>query len=226
MAGAWETPKSAFDLVVGIPYSAACPLTMDYILSLVNLIKPGRTAVVSWKGLPVDVARNRLARDALQRGARHLFFVDSDVLVPPEAILQLVRWKLPIIAGVYWTKRGYVGVWRKDPDVPGMYNPVDKINPQSLVEVDAVAAGCMLIDTRVFKVVPEPWFKWAIEDPAVQAPGHLSEDIWFCNRAQEHGFRVFIDPTVKCEHEMLAGVDVGGKSQNIVYATELRRFPA
>lgn len=171
----------------------------------------------------MDVARNQLARESLRKQAKYLFFVDSDVLTSPEALLLLHRWHLPIVSGVYYTKRGYIGAWRRDPDVSGMYNPVAQMPTGGLVEVDAVAAGVLLIDTGVFRLLPEPWFQWTMKDPTVHEG--LSEDMGFSRLAQDHGLKILVDPQCVCWHEMLLPVDTTGKSENSIYKTDVRKVP-
>jgi len=182
---------------------------MDWIGALVDLDKPPNTKLISWKGLPVHLARNRLAQDAISLGVKFLFFLDSDVLPPRDAIMKLMGWRVPIIAGVYWAKRGYPAIWQEDPQRPGGYIPVRDLGNVTIREVDAVGAGCMLIDVRAFKVVPFPWFEWTIEDPMI--PKGLSEDLGWCRKAWEHGLKVYIDRSVECQHETVLPVNLEGQ---------------
>ena len=212
MPGFWEFGEAYPEVVIAIPHAAVSPLTLDFIGALSDLAKPPGTKLACWKGLPFHVVRNRLVRDALNLKARYIFFLDSDVLPPTNAITRLMSWRLPIISGIYWAKRGYPAMWVRDPEIPDKYNPVPIENTagETLVEVDAIPMGCCLIDTRVFSVIPWPYFDWTILDP-LEGKG-LSEDLYFCRRAQEYGFRIWADKAVLCHHESLLPIDVAGKS--------------
>jgi hypothetical protein len=186
---------------------------MDWVGNLVLLDMPGPDSkLLSWKGLPVDVVRNRMAMDALSLKARYIFFLDSDVMPPSAAINRLKSWRLPIVSGLYWSKRGHVAAWRRAPGLTDQYVPLrpeEKPN-EVLIEVDVIPMGCALIDTRVFQVIPEPWFDWTVTDP-LKHEG-LTEDFFFCHKAQEYGFRIYLDMAVRCLHEGLIPIDVEGKN--------------
>lgn len=170
--------------------------------------KPLGTHILTWKGTPVDVARNRLVKDAREMGAKYLFFLDDDVLPPPEALMTLMWWRLPIVSGLYWAKTGNPAVWRKALEGPNYvaYSPQPN---DVLVEAHALPAGCLLIDMRVFDVIPEPWFVWDMPDPKTKKG--LSEDFYFSRLASQHGFRLFLDARVKCRHEAAIQMDPEGK---------------
>jgi hypothetical protein len=72
--------------------------------------------------------------------------------------------------------------------------------PDSLVEVDFVGAGCLLIHRRVLEQLPKPWFEWEIGKEVEKGRGALSEDFSFCLRAKRARFKVHLDTSVRCEH--------------------------
>lgn len=216
MPGAWETSPDQVDVVVAIPYIGASPLTIDWLLNTMNLVKPANTRVVSWRGLPVDVARNRLIKEALKLKAKWIFYLDADVLPPAYAIPRLMGYKLPIVSGLYRSKLGYAAIWSRDPEVPAKYNPISLWRQGGLLEVDAVPGGCLLIDTRVLEIIPEPWFEWEID----RKPDGLSEDITFCRKAQDYGFPIYVDLGVECHHEHLLPVGPRGQAQGMVLLPE------
>lgn len=191
------------ELLIGCPTVGA--VSTNWALQLYQMEKPLTVNIRAWQGLPFDVARNRLVRDAQEAGARYLLFLDTDVLPPVNALRQLLWRKLPIISGLVWAKRGYPGIWRRAGD---SYSPVTGISEghNAIVEADAVPMGCCLIDMRVFDVVPYPWFEWRIADPVDKKAGDVSEDFAFCAKAIEAGFRIYVDTGVRCRHETLVPV--------------------
>jgi hypothetical protein len=58
-------------------------------------------------------------------------------------------------------------------------------DPTSLVEVDAVATGCIVIHRSVLEALPKPI--WEYRDHG------NSEDLIFCKEAKEHGFPIYCD---------------------------------
>lgn len=210
MPGAWEQPeKSQYDLVIGAPTTGT--VSLDWASNLRGLQTGGlRTYFSSWRGLPFDVARNRIVRDAQEVGARYLLFLDTDVLPPTDGLLSLLAYRLPIISGLVYSKRGYPALLLR---VGEQYTPLParRIPRSALVQVDAVPMGFCLLDMRVFDVIPFPWFKWTIEDPT--SGSGLSEDYWFCRQAQEHNFRIFAHTGVRCLHETLEARDPMGVAE-------------
>lgn len=58
-----------------------------------------------------------------------------------------------------------------------------------LMEVD-ITGACILFHSRV------------IERGVEYGPNHMGEDIFFCTLARSHGFKIFVDGTLKTEHFM------------------------
>ena len=135
----------------------------------------------------------------LARGLEYLFCLDSDVVTPPDTILRLQSHRQPIISGVYFR--------RSQPFVANLANgqpvgiPVMQKNggwcidypPNSVIEVDVVGAGCLLIHRSVFENMPhqrpgKPWFDWRV-DMQEHLPREkcLSEDFTFCFPKNLHG---------------------------------------
>ena len=210
MAGAWEVPRT--NLIIGILSTGL--VSIDWATNLVAFQKPGGTTLRVWRGLPYDVARNRLVRDAREAGCRELLFLDSDVLIPSDAIPKLQSAQLPIVSGLYWSKKGCPGIWKSAPGGQA-YQPITQWPGGGLIEVDAVGAGCLLIDVRVFDVLDKmglPWFEWQIKDPADQA-GKFSEDFAFGRYAAQAGFKIYCHTGVLCYHEHLTAIDYQGKAR-------------
>ncbi len=213
MPGFWEGQEEQIELVVGTPHAAVTPVTMDWVGNLLGLDKRGNHRFVSWKGLPVQVSRNATVSDAQKLKAKYLFFLDSDVIPPAYAITRLMSWRLPIVSGLYYSKRGYPAAWKADPELTDKYAPIDftGFKNEGLVECDVLPMGCCLIDLRVFDVIPhgdKGWFEWSAFNPRVEAG--LSEDFSFCKKAREYGFRLWVDSGCRCVHETIAPLSPEG----------------
>lgn len=144
------------------------------------------------KGCDIVSNRTYLAKRAIELGATHLFFVDSDMFFSPDTINKMLAHKKDIVACDYNK--------RKFPleSVTTQLEASEK-NEENLYRVAAAATGCMLIDLRVFTEgkLASPWFNFGRN-----AEGELSlgEDSWFCYTARDAGYEVWIDPTIKVLH--------------------------
>ena len=65
-----------------------------------------------------------------------------------------------------------------------------------LQEVGSVGMGVMLIKAGVFKALSEPWYEtpWRSDKR-----GYIGEDVFFCKKARESGFKIWIDHDVSKE---------------------------
>jgi len=73
---------------------------------------------------------------------------------------------------------------------------LDDYEKDSLIEVDATGTGCLMFDTRIFRELQPPWFKFTLT-----ADGRpIGEDFGFCSRLREEGYKIFVDTSVKCGH--------------------------
>lgn len=74
------------------------------------------------------------------------------------------------------------------------------IRKEDLVEVAYTGMGFMLVKRGVFEKLEYPWFR-PIEKKIGDMVDFTMEDVAFCLRAKEAGFKIFIDPAVKVGHE-------------------------
>lgn len=200
---------------IGIPIIGDMSDLVFY--GFLGLQKPPGTKLTKIRGKPADMARNIIIK-ALEKD--WLFFMDSDQTFHPDTLMRLLSWDLPIVSGLYFKSPGkpvphaykyawkekehlYIGlvdeVFRflsryKDKlrgDPPAIILPAQR---EDLLECDGVGAGCLLVHRRVFEAIEPPWFKYS-GDTA------LGEDFDFCRKAQEAGFKIYIDPGVVCGHQ-------------------------
>lgn len=131
-------------------------------------------------------------------------FLDSDVIPPPDAYIRLMAHRLPIVSGVYHRRSHPVGV-------PVMikngtwYAGYPK---NSLVEVDLVGAGLMVIHRSVLTSIPplDPdlgrnWFSWRVDRGHKLPPGEgLSEDFAYNLHCRRHGYKIIVDTSIISKH--------------------------
>jgi glycosyltransferase involved in cell wall biosynthesis len=204
--GAWElwTPS----VLVGILTRGIVPTRWACGYRDLNIPPGGKPIFLS--GMPFDHARNEACKAALAGGYKWLFFLDDDVIPPPDAIEKLARHELDIVSGLYY--RRHVPV---EPvalrNVPGGRQYVRDFKPGDVVEVDVVGAGCLLIHRRVLEAVPKPWFEWLCDREDLPKSQQISEDYAFCEKAKRNGFRIYLDTSVQCDHAGYGKAVYGGK---------------
>lgn len=145
----------------------------------------------------VSTARNGLVRMALNRQPDYVYFLDADMVAEDSVgclriLLETVkREDVDVVSGLYIDKRNMEPCFKSALSTELDYYRGNK--EEETFEVDAVGMGCALIDTKVFAKVPYPWFKC----DSMEEPG---EDVYFCRKARENGFRVWVHPGVRFNH--------------------------
>lgn len=161
----------------------------------------------------VSRARNLLAQDMLDSDCTDLLFIDSDINFEPEDIFRLLAWttdpKKGIVAGVPRTRsvtKTYIATLDYDD------NEELTMNGMGLVRAQRVATAFMMVRRDVFETLDAAHPEWRYYDERTKRSipcmfdfmktdeGYIGEDYLFCDRAREHGFEVWIDPTIKLGH--------------------------
>lgn len=193
--------KSSPRILIAIP--VAGPMVYWRSLSSVmELERPDETDLLFFQGALIDRARNLMVEKMWGHPLQptHLFFVDSDMVLPSDALMKLLKDDCDIVSGLYRK--------RVPPHEPLAYR-MDKnktfqpiaAKEKGLIEVDVVGAGCLLIKRQVFEKIPGIWFQsqWREE-------GHISEDFFFCEQARKAGVPVFVNTAVKAVHIEALGI--------------------
>lgn len=211
---AWEMPKGV-SMVVGICHRELVYGSMKWAMDFRELQIPTHVYGLS-SHQPIDHSRNSISELVFTHNATWLFFMDSDMSMPPDSINRLLARNLPIVSGLYRTRnRPHAPLAMKrvpQPQPDGTSKmvlvPIPSWTPGELLEIDACGAGCLLIHRRVleaFKKAGRRPFRWTFNVPACPQCGYLppeglSEDFQFCTDAEELGFKIFLDTSVVCEH--------------------------
>jgi len=217
MSGAWET-ETGVSLLIAVPNTDI--VTTQWAIEFAGMWKPQGVYLQGWSGMPIDVARNVFVKNARQIKAKYILYMDSDVIpARNDWIKLLMDAQEPIISGLYYSKKGYPGIWLKnkeDPPDKQTYSPITIARRgSSIIEVDAIGAGALLIEMRVFDIIdkvlgPQPYFVWQWPDPENIMPGQKSEDFYFCDLAQRAGFSILCHTGVELFHEQTISWDYSG----------------
>lgn len=192
-------------IVIAIPHVGVVPF--HFALSLRNLLLPAPCIIRQVCSKPWDMARNKLVEEATRAKASHIFFLDSDMIVPADTLTKLLSRRLPVVAGNYTYgsftygsfSAGVVSVARnKRPDGRLDFIPLSDLTAGLYSRPGmVVGTGCMLIEMSVFSKLEKPYFKvTADENGEMIEP----EDYYFCKKLDEAGIPVALDCDIKCYH--------------------------
>jgi len=154
------------------------------------------------------VGRSTFAYYALKDpNVTHLYFMDSDVVPPPNTLQKLLAHDLPIVAGIYPMNVNGKRAWsfkmdgEADTKVYGDWLRRDLVLPDGLINAVAIGGSTLLIKREVFEKLERPWFK--IVYKAIDEEGRAydeGEDEYFSRIAREAGYKIMVDPTIICKH--------------------------
>jgi len=182
-------------ILLAIP--SARYIETECVTSLFEMEKTGDIELFIPKSYSVDVGRNIIAKYAQENGFDYIMWVDSDMILPKNTLVRLLSHNKDIVAGVYSYKvlgNKEVVAKRFQDETREEYDnlTIKEIKESSgLIEVDGFGFGCVLTKVSVFDKIPYPWFIFTQE---------MGEDIFFCRKAQNEGYKLWLDTDVICGH--------------------------
>jgi len=149
----------------------------------------------------VQRARNDLVRLALEDGFDDLIFIDSDVEWNPEWVFKLLEYPEDVVGGVYPKKSD------------NLQFPVHALKDglkieDGLIEVDGLPTGFLKISKSALQKVWDVSQEYQNEgrtcrmvfDIKVMDGDLVSEDVVFCRKWRDLGGKVYLDPSMSCNH--------------------------
>lgn len=175
-------------------------IDVDFAQSLVQIHPVGEVQIAFLPGSLVYVAREKLAEVAITMKADYVLWLDSDMIFNPEILADLMSDDKDCVSGLCFRRR--------PPFTPAIYKKIrygtergDYENEEyldypldSLFEVDACGFGAVLVKTEVIKKVQETF------GATFEPMRGYGEDISFCIRAKQCGYKVWCDSRVKLGH--------------------------
>lgn len=187
-------------VVIGIPSTGVW--TEQFAMSLISLVtdfssqipgfKKQSLVLQSIKGSILPQLRERVVKKAIEDGATHVLFVDSDQTFPADTLRRLIAHNKPIVAANVATKSSPSAPTARikggDKGVPLCTKP----ESAGLERVWRIGTGVMLIDLNVksHKGMEAPWFPMRWEDTLQDWVG---EDWGFCEKLDAAGVPIYID---------------------------------
>lgn len=146
-------------------------------------------AIVFGDGSVIHDSREKLAKSALDMNSTKILFIDDDMTFAPQTVYSLIGRNKPFVACNYPRRKSPHHWAASRADLKGLIATL----PEStgLEQAHGIGFGMVLLDAKVFHAVPRPRFlpTWCENDGGF----YVSEDVMFCRRATEAGFRPHVD---------------------------------
>lgn len=188
------------NILIAVPSMDSVPAV--FAQSLAMLEKVGNCAIAFKVGSLVYTSRNELAKQAIKMGADYVFWLDSDMVFEADTLKQMLKTmdenKLDMLSGVYYR--------RNPPYTPVLFNKLEtsdeeKVDfsefekiPEGIFEVGGCGFGCVLMKTDVLISVLGRFRTFF--NPMKGA----GEDLAFCIRARECGYKIYADSSISLGH--------------------------
>ena len=171
--------------------------------SLVTLEKgTDQTFISMIIGSLIYESRNNFCKQAMALKADAVLWLDSDMIIPPDALVKLSQHLTDgkdFVTGLYFRRRmpftpvlfkklGHVG------GVAGDHENYNDYPRDSVFEVEGCGFGCVMTSVAMIEDVLLNYQTW------FEPKNNLGEDLAFCARARELGYKIFCDSTIKCGH--------------------------
>jgi len=174
-------------ILIEIPHTGMFPYQFvnSYPLMLATTMKRGIGIEYELRGHSlVYEAREQAAKHFLESDCDYMLFLDSDMVPPADMLIKLIEHDKDIVSAL---------AFRRVPNYEPCIFKDDKFYldyPKGLIEVAGVGMACTLIKREVFQNVPQPWFP----------PTEIGEDLSFCKRATDAGYKIYCDTELICGH--------------------------
>lgn len=143
-------------------------------------------------GTLVHVARDALARHAVNGGFSHVLWLDSDMVFEPTIIDDLMMCGKDMVCGLFISRHyPYLSC------IFSSLNPVQRITdiPGDAFKVAACGFGCVLMNAQILADIMHH------QRGQCFLPGEkLGEDCAFCERATAEGYEIWCEPTARVGH--------------------------
>ena len=151
-------------------------------------------------GYQVDQVRNLIADWIVKGPYDYLFAVDYDISFTPDTLIKLLNHDVDVVSGIYIQRfhdRHVIEIFEETGQGGFQHIPWQNIKGKGLVQVGAVGLGCALIKKQVMVDIGYPQFYYR---SALDHKDTYSEDLFFCRKALDKGFKIYADTTVLCDH--------------------------
>lgn len=144
-------------------------------------------------GTLVYLARERIAHRAINEHYTHVLWFDSDMIFSKDVLDDLLFCGKSFVTGIYHARRkGYASCIFKTIE-PDNIERFEKY-PSEPFQIAGCGFGCVLTSVEMLSAVCLHYLTCFTPLPS------LGEDIAFCKRARDLGYKLYCDPSVVCGH--------------------------
>lgn len=147
---------------------------------------------------------NKLVRHGEPKGVggigEWLWLLGDDHAFSPTTLTRLLAHDVDIVVPLCLTRQPpftpvIFSGWADREHVYRNYVRLDDHPDGGLIEVHSAGSAGMLIRRHVFEALADPWFEMG----AISGE-YLAEDLWFCDKARDAGFKIHADLSTKFGH--------------------------
>lgn len=144
-------------------------------------------------GTLVYVGRDKIASKAINEKYSHVLWFDSDMIFTDDVLENLMDSGKSFVAGIYNARRvPYSSCLFKSIDLKHLER-FDEY-PDDTFEIAGCGFGCVLMETEILEQVMRKYGTCFL--PMKQ----IGEDIAFCQRVKDMGFKMYAEPTALLGH--------------------------
>lgn len=195
-------------ILIAVPCMDQVPAPFCSSLAMLQKPKDYECKLTFRIGSLIHTSRNDVARMAIEGEYDFVFWLDSDMVFSPETLIKLLDTLeskgLDFISGLYFR--------RVPPYSPVLFDRLDikdniclwsefKEVPEDVFKIGGCGFGCVLMKTDIL-------FDIQGKFGSMFTPiGNNGEDVAFCWRARQCGYKLYCDPEVACGHVGYSVID-------------------
>lgn len=186
-------------ILIAVPSMDSVPARFAHSLAMIR--KVGQCAVTFEIGSLIYNARNNIAQRAVELEADFILWLDSDMIFAPDLLERLMedieKYDADMVSGLYFRRLPpYTPVLFDRLDIEGdlTYWTEFQNIPEDVFEIGGCGFGCVLMKADIIFDVQGKF------NNCFSPIGNSGEDLSFCWRARQCGYKILCDPTIQCGH--------------------------
>ena len=191
-------------ILIAVPCMDMLPAQFAHSLATLTSYGIEDTQISVWFNLGslIYTSRDQIAKKALLDEADLIMWFDSDMVFNPDTLqrmLKLIDEGNDMVTGVYYRRTPpfspvvFETMEMNEEGTGFEWTEFDEI-PDGLFEVGACGFGCVLMKTEIFVAV---FAKFGLMFTPI---ANCGEDIAFCWRARQCGYKIIADPSISLGH--------------------------
>ena len=184
-------------ILIAIP--SGDDLAAEFVQSLLALRPVDHVEIKIQTGSLVYLSREILSAYAINNGFDYVLWLDTDMVFKPDLLEKLIEDDVDMAAGLFFQRR--------PPCEPAIWKTIEcgegenrfdakylDYPEEQLFEIDACGMAAVLVKGEVLRAVHERYHR------TFEPISGYGEDISFCIRAKNCGFKIWCDSRVKVGH--------------------------